>query len=296
MMKKDEPLINSFNRRNFLRWILGLSLLPLFPFSVPEIGGAPYSPLKGERRSIGTFFNGEELNYEIGFWVFSRAAVGKLSFKEMEQKGYYLSTLQGETLGVLGFVSRYRVDTYRAVMTEVDNGSRLRPLRFEEYIKIGERLRKRTYLFDYQGMKMIRLRQRKDGTIERREEEIPQGRIYDDFLTASYNFRYGVYGEIERGRNYRIPTFPKKGQFHYEVKVGSKEEEERKRGAKKEKAEREYYVKLYLDPEITHSKEGLIEGWLSKELIPIEGRIPDVFLFGDVRGRLIESKIPARMR
>ncbi len=294
-MMKEEQIIHSFSRRNFLRWVLGLSLFPFLPLYLPEIGASSYSPLKGDRGSIGKFFNGEELGYEIGFWVFPRAAVGRLSFKEMEQKGYYLSTLQGETLGVLGFVSRYRVDTYRATMIEVENGTRLRPLRFEEDIKIGEKLRKRTYLFDYQRMRMIRLRQRKDGIIERREEEIPPGRIYDDFLTASYNFRYGVYGEIERGRNYTIPTFPKKGQFHYEVKVGSKEEEEKKRGSKKDQGKKEYYVKLYLDPEITHSKEGLIEGWLSKELIPVEGRIPDVILFGDVRGRLIESKLPPRI-
>lgn len=291
---RDEQIIHSFTRRNFLRWILGLSVLPFFPLYVPEIGANPHSPLKGNRCSIGKFFNGEELNYEIGFWLFPRAAVGKLSFREMEQKKQYLSILQGETLGILGFVSRYRVDTYRAVMVEVENGTRLRPLRFEEDIKIGDRVRKRTYLFDYQRMKMILLRQRRDGTTEKKEEEIPQGRTYDDFLTASYNFRYGVYGEIERGRNYMIPTFPRKGQFHYEVKVGSKEEEEKKRGSKREKGEREYYVKLYLDPEITHSREGLIEGWLSKELIPVEGKIPDVILFGDVKGRLIESKIPPR--
>jgi hypothetical protein len=295
-MPKEEQIIPSFTRRFFLRWILGLSLLPFSPLHIPEIEANPHPSLRGDRCSIGRFFNGEELSYEIGFWLFHRAAVGKLSFREMERKGHYLSTLQGETLGVLGLVSRYRVDTYRAVMMEVEDGNRLRPLRFEEEIKIGDRFRRRTYLFDYQKMKMIRLRQRKDGTIERREEGIPQGRIYDDFLTASYNFRYGVYGEIERGRTYKIPTFPKKGQFHYEVRIGSKEEEEKKRGSKKEKGEREYYVKLYLDPEITHSKEGLIEGWLSKELIPVEGRIPDVILFGDVKGRLVEANPSMRTR
>ncbi|MGQ9509646.1 MAG: DUF3108 domain-containing protein [Thermodesulfobacteriota bacterium] len=273
-----------------MKWIFGLSALPFFPVSLPEIRANPSASSKEDVESIGSFFKGEELSYEIGFWLLNRVAIGRLSFKEMEHKGYYISTLQGETLGVLGFVSRYRVDTYRAVMTEVENGSRLRPLRFEEEVKIGEKLRKRTYLFDYQRMKLIRVRHRKDGTIERREMEIPPGRTYDDFITASYNFRYGVYGKIERGRNYIVPTFPKKGQFYYEVKVGSKEEEDKKRDSKKDKDEKEYYVKLYLDPEITHSKEGLIEGWLTKELIPLEGTIPNVILFGDVRGRLVESK------
>jgi len=34
--------------------------------------------------------------------------------------------------------------------------------------------------------------------------------IYDDFITASYNFRYGVYGKVERDRKYVVSTFPKK--------------------------------------------------------------------------------------
>ena len=52
---------------------------------------------------------------------------------------------------------------------------------------------------------------------------------------------------------------------------------------------KEYYVKLLLGPEVTHSKEGLIEGWLSKELYPTEGTIKDVIFFGDVKGTLIKK-------
>jgi len=113
--------------------------------------------------------------------------------------------------------------------------------------------------------------------------------VYDDFITASYNFRYGVYGEIGRGRKYTVATFPKKGPSSYEVRVASKEEEEKRKKSERLKEGKEYFVKLSLDPEVTHSKEGLIEGWLSKELYPIEGRIKDVILFGDVRGTLIKN-------
>jgi hypothetical protein len=113
--------------------------------------------------------------------------------------------------------------------------------------------------------------------------------VYDDFLTASYNFRYGVYGEIERGKKYTVSTFPRKGALSYELRVAAKEEEERKRKSEKVKEGKDFYVKLFLDPEITHSKEGLIEGWLSKELYPVEGAIRDVILFGDVRGTLIKK-------
>jgi hypothetical protein len=121
------------------------------------------------------------------------------------------------------------------------------------------------------------------------EEEIPSGMVYDDFITASYNFRYGVYGDIEKGRKYTVATFPKKGPSSYEVRIASKEEEEKKRKSEKFKYGKEYLVKLFLDPEVTHSKEGLIEGWLSKELYPTEGTIKSVKFFGDVKGTLIKK-------
>lgn len=238
-------------------------------------------------KTIGEFFNGEELHYEIGFWLLKNVAIGRISFKEMEEKGRYMAILQGETLGVLGWVARYRVDTYRSIMEEVDGGRRLRSLSFEEDVKVGNKVRRRVHFFDYQRRKWIEVRQRKDGTKVRKETEIPVGMLYDDFITASYNFRYGVYGEIERGRKYMVATFPKKGASSYEVRVATKEEEEKRRRDEKWKEGKEYFLKLYLDPEVTHSKEGLIEGWLSKGLFPVEGTIKDVILFGDVTGRLI---------
>ena len=276
-------------RRLFLKYLLGLPLLSSFPLPLQETwADPPVLPRKGGN-SIGEFFKGEELQYEIGVWLFKRVALGKISFKEMGEKGRYLATLQGETLGVLGWVARYRVDTYRSIMEEVEGGRRLRSVSFEEDVKIGNNLRRRTHFFDYQKRKWIKVRQRKDGVRVREEVEIPPGMVYDDFITASYNFRYGVYGEIERGKKYTVATFPKKGPSSYEVRVASKEEEEKRKKSEQFKDGKEYFVKLFLDPEVTHSKEGLIEGWLSKELCPTEGRIKDVMLFGDVKGTLIKK-------
>jgi len=86
-----------------------------------------------------------------------------------------------------------------------------------------------------------------------------------------------------------VATFPRKGSSSYEVRVSGKEEEEKRKKSEKFKDGKDFYVKLFLDPEITHSKEGLIEGWLSKELYPMEGTIKDVILFGDVKGTLIKK-------
>jgi hypothetical protein len=282
--------MGSLTRRFFLRYLLGLPFLFYFPLHIRETIADLSTPSRNRGLStIAEFFKGEELVYEIGFWLFKRAALGKMSFKEMEKKGHYMAILQAETLGVLGWLARYRVDTYRSTMEEIDGGRRLRSLSFEEDVKIGSKVRRRIHLFDYQKRKWIQLKRRKDEVMERTEEEIPPGMVYDDFITASYNFRYGVYGEIERGRKYTVATFPRKGSSSYEVRVAGKEEEEKRKKSEKFKDGKEFYVKLFLDPKITHSKEGLIEGWLSKELYPMEGKIKDVILFGDVKGTLIKN-------
>jgi len=277
-------------RRLFLRYLSGLPFLSLFPFYVGE-ARADLPNLSQIKRgdSISEFFKGEELIYEIGVWIFKRVATGTLIFREMGDKGRYLAILQAETLGVLGWVARYRVDTYRSIMEEVDGGRRLRSLSFEEDVKIGSKLRKRIHFFDYHKGKWVQMKQRKDGVMEKTEEEIPPGMVYDDFLTATYNFRYGVYGAIERGRKYKVATFPRRGSSSYEIIVAGKEEEEKRRKSEKVKEGKDFYLKLYLDPEITHSKEGLIEGWLSKDLYPIEGAVKDVTLIGDVKGKLIKN-------
>ena len=274
----------------FLRWLLGMPLLTLFPVRL-RLSHAEVSPsLKSSGgKSIGQFFKGEELLYEIRVRLLKRVALGRLTFLEGARKGLYIANLQAETLGVLGWVARYRADTYRATMEEVEGGRRFRALSFEEDVKVGSKVRKRAYLFDYSKNNWTKLRQRKDGALVRTEEKIPPGMIYDDFLTASFNFRYGAYGAIERGREYLVPTFPKMGKSNYEVRVAAKEEEVSRRSELKQKDGKEFFVKLYLDPEVTHSKEGVIEGWLSKELYPMEGTIRDVVFFGDVKGTLVKN-------
>lgn len=277
------------DRRSFFKWLLGIYLIPKLPFYITESEGSELEEF-GKKDSIAESFNGEELIYEIGFWIFKQVAFGKLSFKALDKKGLYMATLQAETTGLAGWISRYRIDTYRSTMEEINGGRRLRSLSFEEEVKIGNKLRQRTHLFDYQKRLWKKMKKKKDGSLETMEEEIPSGLIYDDFITASYNFRYGVYGKIDRGKRYIVPTFPRKGASNYEVRVATKEEEERKRKMEKNKDGKEFFIKLSLDPEITHSKEGLIEGWLSKELFPTEGIIKDVILFGDVQGRLISNR------
>jgi hypothetical protein len=242
-------------------------------------------------RPIGEFFSGEELRYDISFMFLRKVAVASMSFRPAEQKGRYVAVLQGETLGVVGWLTKYRTDTYRSVMEEVDGGKRLRSISFEENVKIGKKIRTYFHEFDYQKRKWSKQSSRRGVRTRTSESAIPEGKTYDDFLCASFNFRHGVYGQIERGKTFVIPTFPRKGSNSYEIKIGTKTEEERMRIEDKVGENAEYLIRLKLDPEITDSKTGLIEGWLSKDMYPIEGFIKDVTLFGDVHGKLIKRTI-----
>jgi len=278
------------SRRNIIRWFLGFPLLLFFPCTASRLRAQAIQPAVGVvRTSIGEFFAGEELHYEISFMFLKKVATVMMLFKRAEQKGIYISVLQGETLGIIGWLSKYRTDTYRTVMVEVEGGRRLRSISFEEYVKIGKKTRTYSHEFDYKKRKWTKSSTRRGARTRSAEAAIPEGKTYDDFLCASYNFRYGVYGQLERGKTYIIPTFPRKGSSAYEVKIASKEEEDRQKTADKIDERAALLLQLKLDPEITDSKTGLIEGWLTKDNYPMEGVIKDVILFGDVHGKLVKK-------
>lgn len=277
------------SRRFFTKWLFGLPLLSLLPYRVSEVRAQTIQPGVGSAgKTIGEFFTDESLHYEISFMFLKKVAEVKMVFKRADQKGRYIAMLQGETLGVVGWLSKYRTDTYRAVMEEIDSGKRLRSISFEEKVKIGKKTRTYSHEFDYQKREWNKRSTRRGIRTRTAKVAIPEGKTYDDFLCASYNFRYGVYGQLERGITYIIPTFPRKGSSTYEVKIASKEEEDRQRVTVKVGEKAALLLQLKLDPEITDSKTGLIEGWLSKDYYPVEGIIKDVILFGDVHGKLVK--------
>ncbi len=133
-------MMKILTRRHFFKGLLGWPLLSFLAVSIPKtMANLSRSWGGGRRGTIAQFFNEEELVYEIGFWLFKRVALGRLSFRETEKKGEYMAILEAETLGIFGFVSRYRADTYRSLMEEVEEGSRLRSLSFDEQVRIGNK-------------------------------------------------------------------------------------------------------------------------------------------------------------
>jgi hypothetical protein len=234
---------------------------------------------------IGEYFQGEVMKYDIGFWIFRRVGEGVATFHSLGN-GRYAAFHEGRTLGFVGWISRYRRDVYRSTMGTINNGRRLIPLRFEEDVIIGPKIRKRITIYEYAARKVI-IETQKEGRIRREEVEIPHGILYDDPMTAFYNFRFGVYGKVEPGKEFTIRTVPREGSRKtIRLTVASKEEEGRRRSAEVEKDGKDLFIKVHLDKELVGSLHGEVEVWFSKDIIPMTGVAKDVFFYGDIRGQL----------
>lgn len=234
---------------------------------------------------IGERFRGEVLKYDIGFWIFSRVGKGEAVFQSLGN-GRYSAYHEGKTLGFVEWISRYRRDIYRSTMSTINDGKRLIPVRFEEEVIIGKKVRKRITAFDYNARK-VSVETQKEEKITREEIEFPLGVIYDDPMTAFYNFRFGVYGKVEPGKEFSIYTVPREGrQKIIRLVVASKEETEKKRFEEVEKERKDLFVTVHLDKELVGSLQGLVETWFSADIVPVSGVARDVFFWGDITGKL----------
>jgi Protein of unknown function (DUF3108) len=235
--------------------------------------------------SIGDFFTGEVLKYEVGFWLINPVGGGVADFRSLGN-GRYMVYHVGKAEGLVAWLTSYRREIYRSTMGMINNGKRLIPLRFEEYSVIGEWYRKKTTVYDYQAHKVF-IELEKVGEPKSREEiDIPLGDLYDDPVTAFYNLRFGVYGKIEPGREFLLRTLPSKRPEIIRIKVASKEEAESRRAAEEIKTGKDLLIQILIDREMWGRKKGEVEIWFNRDMIPQSGVVKDIRFFGDIRGRL----------
>lgn len=238
--------------------------------------------------SIGDTFVGEELHYNLGFWLFKNAAKGILSIQRADIEDRYVATLVGQTQGFIGFLTGNRKYTLVSTMEVIEDGRRFRTLQFEQCITSERKNRVKIYTFDRKIRKIILASKEKGSNWKRREIDITSNQTCDDPITSFYNFRFGVYGKVTNGKSFKIPCIPKKGRSHISIHIASDQIEKDRQIQEKNPSGKEYFATMTLHKEFTLSKTGKVEGWLSKELIPITGKVKDVILLGDVYGTLTQ--------
>ena len=244
-------------------------------------------------------FSGETLYFDIDFMFFSKAAQAQISF--FKENGKYKCFLVAETKGFIGFLTSYIKHTYKATFDIIDDGKRLRTATFEREIIFGDDRERIFHAMDYAALHHDWFVYKNETLIKQFNEPFDKDTHLDDVLGLFYNFRNGVYGKIEKGQNYTIPTFWTKGEkggniSHMYVYVATdrerREYEEEEGAGELEGAT--MLMKLKVPSDLFDTKEGDEYFWSSEHLIPLEAIYKDFFLFGDLHIKLVKQVIPGR--
>lgn len=249
-----------------------------------------YGPTAPAKLPIGTHFDGEKLHYNLSLFPFFHAADAEITFaKDPAVKNGYIAQLEAHTNGLIKFLTAQRRDNYISHMVLTDDGKRLRSAKFEKIQRQSGRQDKRTETsFDYVNKVVCWKTWKGDELTGEGTQPIPENTVYDDPLVAFYNFRYGVYGDIEKGKPFDVNTLPTKRQAKLEMQVASEKETEKEN--RSHKSQREYLVKVMLDQDLFGQKKGDLEFWLSKDYVPTEGVVKGVLFLGDIHGVLRPTK------
>ncbi|MBW7956269.1 MAG: DUF3108 domain-containing protein [Deltaproteobacteria bacterium] len=270
--------------RHSIKYFFRLSFFILLLASI----AAPLHAGSGNEKTIGQAFAGEELVYEIGFWIFDDVAEGRLKIEEGEG-GLYTATLTAQTSGFVGTILRHRRDKYIATLRMADDGKRFVTESFDKEVEIDGKDKKRAvHTVDY-VKRTVSWDYWKGGKKEKEgSADIPEGMFVDDPIAAFYNFRFGSYGKIEEGRVYNIASFPRDGRFP-EISIRIVPEKELKK--KRKRRTSDYLADARIDKDLFGSKNGEIEINFTNGMLPVQAVAKGVLLFGDVKGKLREVNL-----
>lgn len=240
--------------------------------------------------SILDQFLGETLHYQIGFWLFSHCGDATMSLAETSEPGIYKASMLGRTAGFVDWLlGRYRY-AYISYLSWRKPTDRFRPIRFELHKKRSHTATHNSVTFDYGHRELIFAESLASGQLRKKRRPMKPGRVYEDYLTLFYNFRHGCYGPIERGKTYHLPLYIHETMNYLDLHIGSRQEAQKQRQQEANQAGKDYFVRFKVHGEDVSSKSGEIEGWLTKDAVPVKGTIKDVIFFGDLWGDLISRR------
>lgn len=279
-------------------FIAALAVFSVFvprPFAA-EFRGEPQPGIYKEAATVAEAFVDEELVYKIGFWLFDDVAEGVVTLKAGDN-GEYIATLNAYTTGVVDTLLRHRKDTYVAHLGLAEGGKRFVSKRFEKRIEMDGKKRTSVTVIDY-DKREIRWTSTETGRDDKSgSAPIPPGVYADGPLAAFYNFRYGVYGPIKEGREYKILTFPKEDHVpEIYLRIAQKDEMAKRVKNARERRAADMLADVRLDKELFGSQTGNVEILFSDDMVPVVAVAKDLVLFGDVRGRLVRIGLGMNMR
>ena len=258
------------------RWILLLFLVLLV-----GLGGQP--PLVWSADSPVRFDpdRGEKLTYGFSFLWFSRFGEGSLSFGPGPEPETYLAVAEGRTLGFASWVSRGRRQVYEVLMRRDADGW-LRPVRTRSTNIMGkgsDQTEKFTqYDFDYAAGN-VHYSRYKEGKLDAEQDvPMPGDKPVFDLLTAFYNWRLGLLGDVKPGSFHVLPTITKKGPTDIIIGVRTREDQQ----SRPEFPLTGLLTRVIVDEEVFQTNSGSMFVWLDPQQQPGKLLIEGVLGLGDV--------------
>lgn len=277
-----------FSYRFALLFMTGI-ILPLSQGITPTIsyGNSAKISLPDRSSSFPDAFLNNDFKYKVKFLWFNNVAEARLFFKKGKKPKEYKAVLEGQTKGFIGWLTSNRKHRYTSTMELINtlNGPHLRSNHFLREVINGEEREKTSYILNHKN-RQVTVKHSKTGMDDEVNHfEMPGNKIYEDLLSAYFNVKSGVLGNIQKGGIFEIDTISRKKVSKVKVTViddnahGINELVEINNKAS-------FIIKLELDKELFGQKNGAVWAWTDINLVPLTGRIVDVIGFGDVWGTI----------
>lgn len=243
-----------------------------------------------DRQTLLDEYLGEELYYKIGFGFISHCGDAITSVVKTDLPGIYRLSLRGHTVGFIDFLVGPLLYSYVSYAYYSAEDHRLRPVVFQMIRERSGKERRRSVVYDYAARQILFSKTGHEGETRVQREPMTPGRIYEDYLTLSYNFRHGNYGVLKQGTLYQLPLYIRKKMKSLKLEIVDEEQKKKQRRKEAIQKERDFFLKFQVDRQDVSSGSGAVEAWLSSGAVPVKGRIKDVIFFGDLYGELIEKR------
>lgn len=247
--------------------------------------------------------------YDVRILMFESAAKGFLRIRRVGER-QYKAELIAETKGFLGFLSGYQKNHYVSEMEYHPKTRRLVTHRFTKTVTTTNIWGRKNVIrtsteIDYLKGEILWSTFENDTLLGRGSGPARGETVYEDFLSAFFNFRFGAYGLLSRGKRLTLTALPDhfladEGQGNdlkqispnigIRIADGATEQKYRHRLNRASKESLLIFIKVPkgLFGQETGEIQILLDG---PDRTPVSVTVEQAILFGDVFGVLRKSSV-----
>jgi len=262
----------------FIFLLLSLTLI-LPAISLPSVEEVPVtSSGQDVQTRIGSLLD-SKYEYDLGFLWLDQVAVATFKLQKSTKPGLYIASLSAKTVGIAAKLTGNRKQQYVSMMKMMPDGS-FRSVRHTSQKEKGGVNRTKVYVYDYDKREVLQQYFKKNKLVSEKILKIEGESFPSDILTTYFNLAAGVYGPMEVGAHYEVPTFSKKGVGNIYIDFISSSE----RPKKSFFADDLLICQVQVDQDVFDTKNGIIYIGYDAKMNPARGIVTNIIGMGDVRG------------